>query len=354
MHSAPYQPVFELTRGDTVESIHIGAAAVVNPAGDLVAWFGDPDLKTFLRSTAKPLQILSFLEHGGQAHYNLTPPEIAIMCASHSGTDEHVKLIQSIQKKTGVTETDLLCGVHPPMHEPTAEALRKRKELPTPNRHNCSGKHTGMVAYARMLDLPVFEYLNPAHPIQQAILEVVSEMCGLPVQQIGLGTDGCSAPNFALPLRNVAWAFARLCDPEAGGVQPAARAAACRTVTSAMMSNPDLVGGPARFDTLLMQTGKGRIVVKGGAEAFQGIGLMPGALGPGSAALGIALKIADGDPRSRAYPAVALEVLHQLGALDSQELALLANFGPVYTVLNWRKLEVGQAHPCFQMEYATS
>jgi len=347
---ASYLPVFELTRGNTVESIHDGAIAVVDASGNLVAWYGDPDAVTFLRSTAKPFQALPFIQHGGQAAFNLTPQEVALICASHSGTEEHVRVVQSIQAKTGVLESDLLCGAHFPYHEPTAEAMREHKEQPSPNQHNCSGKHTGMVAYAHWLGLPTADYINPLHPIQQEILHAFAEMCELRVEQVELGIDGCSAPNFAVPLRSAALGLARLCDPVAGKVSPPERASACQTIVSAMVSNPDMVGGPGRFDTRLMDVGNRRILVKAGAEGYEGIGLLPGALGPGSPAIGIAIKISDGDSKSRARPAVTLEVLRQLGALSQPELDRLAEFGPTSPVENWRKIEVGQARPCFQLE----
>jgi L-asparaginase II len=356
MSFLPYAPFFELTRGNVVESLHNGAIAVVNVYGELLARFADPEAVTFLRSTAKPFQALPFLEQGGQSTYGLTLREIAILCASHSGTDEHVSIVKSVQSKAGISESELLCGVHIPSDEPTATALRERKEQPTPNRHNCSGKHTGMLAFARMQARIGGEagdgipYIDPVHPIQKEILRTVAEMCHLPVDQIALGIDGCSAPNFAIPLKNVAFAYARLCDPESGAVKPEKRANACRTITEAMISNPDMVGGPGRFDTMLMEVGQGRIVSKGGAEAYQGIGLMPGALGSASPAIGIALKIADGDARGKVRAAVTLEVLRQLGALSPAELEALSEFGPRFPVLNWRKIHVGQGYPTFVLE----
>ncbi len=233
---------------------------------------------------------------------------------------------RSIQKKAGVDESELLCGVHPPYHAPTAERIHDQKEPLTSNRHNCSGKHTGMLSYVKLKQrsgelLPEgLAYIDLAHPIQKEILHTFAQMCDLPVDRVQIGIDGCSAPNFAVPLRNAALAFARLCDPETGNVQPPARAAACHTITSAMLASPEMVGGPGRFDTALMQTTHGRIVSKAGAEAYQGLGLMPGALGPGSPALGIALKISDGDDRKKVRTAVALELLRQLGALSPAEL----------------------------------
>jgi L-asparaginase II len=351
----PYLPIFELTRGNTVESIHNGAVAVVDVKGNLVASYGDPAVITFLRSTAKPFQALPFFEHNGPALLNLTSQEKALICASHSGTDEHVAVVRSIQKKAGVDESELLCGVHEPYHKPTAERLHDQKEPLTSNRHNCSGKHTGMLSYVKLKQrsgekLPEgLLYIDLAHPVQKEILSTFAEMCELPVDQVQIGIDGCSAPNFAVPLRNAALAYARLCDPDSGGVLAPARAAACHTITSAMMASPEMVAGPGRFDTALMRTTRGKIVSKAGAEAYQGMGIMPGALGPDSPALGIAMKIADGDDRRQVRTAVALEVLRQLAALSSDELEVLVDFGPTYKLYNWRKILVGQAYPTFQL-----
>ena len=356
MTNPVYQPIFELTRGDTVESIHNGAVAVVDVYGNLIASYGDPNALTFLRSSAKPFQALPFFEHQGPSMFQLTSQEKAVICASHSGTDEHVAVVRSIQKKAGVDESELLCGVHEPYDKPTADRLHDLKELPTSNRHNCSGKHTGMLSYVRLKQrsgeqiLEDLEYINPDHPVQKEILRTFAEMCDLPVDQVHLGTDGCSAPNFAVPLRNAALAFARLCDPESGAVKPSERALACHTITTAMMASPEMVGGPGRFDTVLMQAVGGKIVSKAGAEAYQGMGLMPGALRPGSPAMGIALKIADGDDRRTVRTAIALEVLRQLGVLSNGELVMLAEFGPTYTLYNWRKITVGRAYPTFRLE----
>ena len=351
-----YQPVFELTRGNIVESTHFGAVAVVDSNGRLLAWYGDPKCVTFMRSSAKPLQALPFIEHGGDQTFHLTSKEIAIICASHEGTDEHIEVIKSIQAKVGVSESDLLCGTHLLSHLPTVEAMRIRGETVSPNRNNCSGKHTGMLAHARMRGLPIADYINPDHPIQKTILETISEMCGMEAGRVVVGTDGCSAPNFAVPLSNTALGFARLCDPRNLSQE---RAAACRRITSAMMANPVMVSGTGRFDTIVMEVCSKRILVKSGAEGFMAMGIMPGALGAESPGIGIAFKVADGDLstrdsdgffRNRVRPAMALEILRQLGYVSEKELEMLAEFGPVKPVTNERKIVVGESHPAFTLK----
>jgi L-asparaginase II len=217
-----------------------------------------------------------------------------------------------------------------------------------------------MLAYARMKGyalLPDLPYIDPKHPVQQDILHAFAEMGDISVADVCLGIDGCSAPNFAVPLYNSALAFARLCDPSGLSEK---RAIACNAISAAMMAYPDMIGGPENFDTLLMEAVPGRLVCKGGAEGYQAFGLMPGALGPGSPALGISFKVSDGDlkghnrpvedPRGRVRPAVTLEILRQLGAISAEELSRLADFGPTFTVENWRKVIVGQASPCFQLQ----
>ena len=354
--SSPYIPLFELVRGGSLESLHFGAAAIVNAQGQLVARLGDPYTSAYLRSSAKPLQALPFVEHGGPKRFDLTSAELAIICASHSGTDEHVAVIQSIQTKISVSEADLLCGIHPCDHMPTFEAMLRRDEEPSPNRNNCSGKHSGMLAYARLQGWPIADYINPAHPVQQSIVQTFSEMCGLPAEQIIIGVDGCSVPAFAVPLYNAALAYARLRDPTA---LPANRAAACRAISSAMMAHPEMVGGPNSFDTLMMKATSGKILSKGGAEGYQAAGVMPGALGRGSPGLGIVLKISDGDlgvhtrtasgAGGRVRPAVMLEILRQLGVLVPKELTDLAELGPIFAVRNHRRIVTGEGRPCFEL-----
>jgi L-asparaginase II len=361
MINTSYQPMFQLTRGDIVESLHFGAIAVMESTGRMAAWYADPELVTFTRSSAKPFQALPFLENGGMSFFGLTLQEVALLCASHSGTDEHVAVVRSIQLKTGVSEADLMCGVHTAYDRKTADTMRARGEVPTPIRHNCSGKHTGMLAYARMLGISTgadgVPYLDPAHPVQCKILNTLAEMADLKPEDIHVGIDGCSAPNFALPLRSTALAFARLCQPD--GLEEK-RAETCHLISKAMLTYPNMIGGPDNFDTTLMQAAQGRVICKGGAEGFQAFGIMPGAIKPGSPALGVALKVSDGDlkghnypagdPRGHVRPAVTLEILRQLGVFEAQDLENVTEFGPEFSVENWRKLKVGLASPCFKLE----
>jgi L-asparaginase II len=342
-----YAPLVEVTRGKTVESIHYGAVAVVDANNRLIASCGNPDAVTFLRSSAKPFQALPFMEQNGAEMYGFTTEEVALMCSSHSGTDRHVQVVSSMQAKVGVGEQDLLCGTHFPMYEPLAAEMVRRGEKPTPNRHNCSGKHTGMLAQARLRGLPVTDYIDFDHPVQVLNLKVFSEMCSIPVSEIALGVDGCSAPVFAVPLRQAAFGYARLVDPKDLSRN---RAAACKQIVGAMTTNPFMVSGPDRFDFALMEAGQGRILTKGGAEGYQAIGLLPDVLSPGSPGVGITIKISDGDLTGRAAASVATAVLSQLGVLNANQLKTLARYNtrPVH---NWRGFEVGEIRAGFRLDW---
>ena len=344
-----YQPVFETTRGGIVESTHFGAVVVVDSSGHLLLWSGDPQTVTFMRSSSKPLQALPFIEADGDQIFHLTSRELAIICGSHDGSDEHISVIQSIQTKVGIQESDLLCGIQPPLDETMADQLKIDHQTPTANRHNCSGKHTAMLAYASMLGLSGRDYIEFDHPVQQRIYSVVADMCDLPASQVVVGRDGCSVPAFAVPLFNTALAYARLCDPQD---MPVHRAAACRRITAAMTTNPEMVAGPKRFDTRLMQVGNKNIISKAGAEGFQAIGIMPGALGADSPGIGIAIKISDGDQKNRVRPALSLEILKQIHILTEKELESLSDFGPVLSVKNWRNLLVGESRPACILQKA--
>jgi L-asparaginase II len=342
-----YQPLVHATRGELVESIHSGAIAIVDNQGQLFASFGDPELVAYLRSSSKPIQALPLIELGGAEHFNLTKHEISLMCASHRGMDIHVEVLKGLQKKIGVSESNLLCGTHPITDRPTAESLILRGEQPGQNRHNCSGKHTGFLAHAILREKSIENYIDITHPVQQLVLKTFAEMVHVPEEEVSIGIDGCSVPVFGVPLRNAGWGFASLCDPSK--LEPA-RANACKQIVDAMTYAPEMVSGPGQFDTELMKVGKGKIIAKAGAEGYQSIGILPGAFAENSPALGIVFKIADGDSLNRARPLVGIEILKQLGVLDEEQIQSLSGF---YTrpIQNWRKLEVGQLKPIFKLNF---
>lgn len=343
MQNNSFMPLVEVTRGTVVESIHFGSVVITDRKGNIQFSFGDPELVTYLRSTAKPLQVLALLENPASAQFNLTSQEIAIMCASHSGTNQHVAVLKELQKKINIQESDLQCGVHLPFDRITSNHIIRGEEEMSPLRHNCSGKHSGMLALAKILAAPQDTYLDTNNPTQDLILCTCAEMFSYPREKFAMGVDGCSAPVFAVPMRNAAKAYATLCQPDD---LPAARKAACQKITNAMMTHPFLVAGPERFDTALMQAFPGKLIAKTGAEGFFGVGILPNALYKSSPALGIMVKISDGDLKDRARSIVILSILHHLGfRIESNTL----NEFDQRDIFNWRKIPIGSIRPTPQL-----
>jgi len=306
----------EVTRGDRVESAHRGTIVIAAPDGTLVASVGDPDQLIFLRSSAKPFQLAPFVASGRFDEYGLGPEALAIMAASHSGEDRHVRLVQQILRRAGLTSSVLQNQVHAPFDAETAQRLVRDGEKPTVLRGNCSGKHAAMVLFAKASGWPVESYWHPDHPVQRLALETMSALSDVPVERVATAVDGCGVVTFAIPLRGLATAFARLADPSAVA-DPPLRAALAR-IRDAMISHPELVAGDRRrIDTALMRTFPMQIVSKAGAEGIIAFGLLPGAL-PASAPfgdgpMGIAGKIEDGNAARRGGDAASIALLRLLG-----------------------------------------
>ena len=330
-------PLVNITRGSQLEVVYRGAIAVVDARGQLVASAGDPNLTTFLRSSAKPFQLLPLVESGAADRFGFSERQLAVMAASHNGEDLHVEAVTSILARLGLDMNALQCGTHAPSYPPAARALEDAGRQPNALHNNCSGKHSGMLAQCLDCQLPVKSYLDPQHPIQITIKQTLAELAGIEPNSIGAATDGCSVPTFAIPLAASAWAFARLADPSALS-EP--RRSALSRIAAAMMTYPEMVAGTRRLDTEIMRACKGRVVVKGGAEGYYGLGILP--LG-----LGIALKLEDGDA-GRGRNAVVVQVLKQLGALDGAALASLERHAAGPTK-NHRGLIVGEMQTSFQL-----
>jgi len=314
---APAPPALvEVTRGGRVESVHRGSIAIVAPDGSSIASVGDPDQFAFTRSSAKPFQLAPFVASGRFDEYGLGTDALAIMAASHNGEDRHVRLVQEILRRAGLTSAVLQNQVHAPYDVETAHRLLRDGEKPTALRGNCSGKHAGMVLFAKASGWPMDTYWHPDHPVQRLALETVSALSDVPIEDVATAVDGCGVVCFGMPIRGLATAFARLADPSAVA-DPPLRSALLR-IRDAMMEHPELVAGERRrIDTALMRSFPKRVISKGGAEGVLAMGLPPGALPKaspfGDGPLGIAAKIEDGNLARRAGDVTSIAVLRQLG-----------------------------------------
>ena len=286
--------VARVYRNQMVESVHYGDWVIVNQEGKIIASQGDPGLKTFFRSAAKPIQALPVVEQGAADHFGFNDEELAVMCASHNGEPEHLAAVSSILAKIGLDQTALQCGVHPPRHPGQLHLLIRTGAEPSELHNNCSGKHAGMLTLCVYHGWDLDGYTAPGHPLQQMVLSYISEFCDAAEDTINLGIDGCGVPVFGLSITQMALGWARLADPSRFSPQ---RVKAVERIRKAMGSHPHLVAGSNRLCTDLLKAFRSHgLVAKSGAEAVYCIA-MP------DRGWGLA-KIADGSSRPRLSHAI--------------------------------------------------
>ncbi|MGV3682401.1 MAG: asparaginase [Acidovorax sp.] len=330
-----FVPLIEVTRGGLVECQHWGAVAVANRDGKLLAQVGDPGAVVFTRSTIKAFQALPFMQSGGARALGWGPADLALLCASHNGEPMHVEQVERMLASVGQDYHALRCGCHRPLFAELGLGALPASFVPDERHNNCSGKHAGFVAYCVQQGLPLDDHLNAGHPLQVAVRERVAQAVGLVPGDLAAGTDGCSAPNYALPLANLARGYARL----AGGAPDTDLDESLTALADAMVARPELGSGTGRHDLDFMRVGAGDWVSKTGAEGVQVVGSR-------SRGEAFALKVMDGS--MLAQVAASVEVMDQLGWLsDAQREALAPRRSA--RIVNARGLEVGGRRPAFRL-----
>ncbi|MEX3949037.1 asparaginase [Paraburkholderia sp. EG287B] len=356
--SAP-QSAVKVLRGGVIETTHIAHIAVVDTQGRLLYALGDPHRITLVRSAAKPAQALAVAETGALERFGFDDADLALMCASHSSEDRHIERTRAMLAKVSATESDLRCGGHVPISDAVYKAWIRRDFTPGAVCSNCSGKHAGMLAGARAIGAALADYHLPSHPLQQHVKRVVAEVCDLPETGVEWGIDGCNLPTPAFPLDRLARLFVKLADAQDHAALPGPAAADARSqalahIYRAMTSYPELVAGEGRFCTALMRAFEGALVGKLGAAGSYAIGVRASAATAphtGGPALGIAVKIEDGDPT--ALHATVVEVLRQLGIGTPEQLAQLTKFDAP-RIVNTMGVETGYVAPQFTLQRAAS
>lgn len=322
----------EVLRGDTVESLHRGAVVVIDADGKAVLALGDVDRPVFPRSAVKAIQALPFVESGAADAYGFDDRELALACSSHSGEAAHVALAEAMLAKAGLGETALECGAHWPSSQDAMIGLARAGKVPTQLHNNCSGKHSAFLCTCRHSGISHAGYVGAGHAFQEMVRRTMEEVTGAAHGPQNRGTDGCSIPTYAVPLRSLAQGFARMATGNGLGRD---RAAAAKRLMSACMAEPFYVAGTGRACTRLMDAAPGRIFVKTGAE-----GVFCAALE--ELGLGIAIKCDDG--ASRAAEVVVSQVLASLLRKDEGLSARLASLARP-ELHNWRGTHVGRLRP---------
>jgi L-asparaginase II len=328
----------EALRGGIAESFHRGAFAVVDAAGGLHSAAGDIERPVFPRSAVKVLQALPLVASGAADRWQLSDAQLALACASHSGEPEHVAAAAAMLEQAGLDAAALECGTHWPYREPVQQAMARRDEAPSALHNNCSGKHAGFVCLgcwmaerdgAGARDF-VRGYVQREHAVMREVTAAIEAATGADLASLPVGTDGCSIPTYAIPLRKLAHAFARI---GTGVGLSAGHARAAQRLRAAVAKTPFMVAGSGRFDTRVMERLGERVFCKVGAEGIYCAALP-------EAGLGVAIKMDDGNT-ARAAEVVMAALIGRLARLDDDERAFVAGLADTRLV-NWNGLVVGR------------
>ena len=255
--------IVEITRGNIVESVHAGAFVVSDSSGDVFCQSGEVDKPVFPRSAIKALQALPMVASGAAEDFGFSPAEIALCCASHGGEVEHVAAAASMLAKIDASEEEYECGAHWPTYQRATNTMIAACERPRQIHNNCSGKHAGMLAFARKLGAEPAGYVNPEHPVQNEIAKTIGRLCDVNLDKAPCGIDGCSVPTWAIPLRYLALGFARFGD---GSWLEEPFASAALQIIKSVRAHPFMVAGTGKFCTDLMKAVP-RVFLKTGAVA---------------------------------------------------------------------------------------
>jgi L-asparaginase II len=320
-------PLIVATRNDQLENLHLGAIAHVDAHGRVLSHVGNPQWLSFTRSTLKALQALPFVEGGGVQAFGFNTQQTALLCASHNGEDAHVAQVSGMLDAIRLPYKALGCGCHLPALYTTGGQTPPAEPVFDERHNNCSGKHSGMLAHCVQHGLATDTYLDFDHPLGDAAMP--------------WGTDGCSAPNYAMPLAALATGYARMaaaCAGRSAGVSDTT-AQAMATLGGAMAAEPYMVAGQGRNDLAFMQAGRGDWITKVGADAVQVVA----SISRGEA---FALKIADAS--LVALHATTVAVLDQLGWLDDAQRDALQVWRSA-EIRNVRGLLVGERRSVFHV-----
>ncbi len=296
-------------RNGFVESRHAGAAIVLDPDGVAVRTLGDVDAPILPRSSMKPLQALGCVTAGAP----LEGERLALATASHTGTDRHVAVVRDILDAAGLSESALGCPAAWPGDSATRDELVRELGQPQRIRMTCSGKHAAMLLACTTNGWDTASYLDPAHPLQVHIREVVERLTGTKVGAPAI--DGCGAPVYAMSLTALARAAHRI--GTASERSPFALHRSAGALVRAVRENPWAINGPGQQDTIAIE--RLGVFTKFGAE---GVMIM---VAPSGAT--VALKVLDGS--GRAATAVALTLLERVGALSAADVAQTMNQLPL-------------------------
>lgn len=331
-----YGVLIEETRNGLVENIHHGIICGVNDQLESVYFIGDENQPVYYRSASKPIQAIPLFSTDIIEKYHINQEEAALFTASHRGEKYHIQALESLKKKLSIEESDLFCPATYPLNiEPREDMVRQRKEK-SQLYHNCAGKHIGYVAVCRELGFPIAGYWEINHPLQQMILNILSNLSEIPESEIMVGTDGCGVPVFALPMKNMAISYLKLACPDLIDHQETQHAV--RKLTKAMNAHPRMVASEDFICSILLKDPN--IIAKGGAQGVYCIGLK-------KERMGFALKVYSGV--ESVWPNIVASILDQINYSNKETIRALRTLS-ASVIKNDKGMDVGELKETFVLK----
>ncbi len=292
------QVLVEEYRGGVIENLHRGFICGVSHNGEVIYSVGDPNHITFMRSTAKPIQAIPVFKFELDRKYGLEDKEATIFCASHMAESFHIQALDSIIRKTGISEDLLICSASP------------RRIY-----HNCAGKHLGLLMLCKEFGYNMEDYWSVHNPVQELIKKYIAVISEYPIEDIKIGIDGCGVPVFALPFKFIANAYLKLACPDlAKNLQIRC---AIERITRLMNAHPEMISGTNGLCSQLLKDDN--IVAKGGAMGVYCFGLK-------RERLGFAIKVEDG--ASAEWPIIIVSILEQINYENRDTIQRLKKMYP--------------------------
>lgn len=329
-------PLVEEYRGGVLENVHYGAVSVVDEKGNILYSAGNPEHLTFLRSAAKPFQAIPVMKRRIEEVYGLAGHEAALFAASHRGEAFHIDALESMLRKTGISEEALHCCSTYPLNEDAKAERHRAHEAKRRIFHNCSGKHTGLIALSKHMGWDERTYYSPEHPVQKEIVQTLAYFAEVPEASIPQGIDGCGLPIFALPLHKIAYSFLKLACTDL--IDDADTRDAAARMARLMNEYPDTIADTKFVCSALLKDSN--LSAKGGAKGVYGIGLR-------KERLGISLKVSDGS--EQVWPCIIASILERLGYSDKATINRLYELVP-NTIVNDGGTEVGERRAVFELK----
>lgn len=323
-------------RGGILECEHRGHICIISTSGNVKYYAGDANFVTFLRSSAKPIQAIPLVKRGIEEKFDLTEKETTIFTASHRAEDFHVEALESIMKKVGVDEEELVCLPAWPLNNEVKEGLLKENKGKRRVYHNCSGKHLNILTLCKALNFNSTDYYEISNPAQQEILKHISLMADYPMGDIKIGVDGCGVPVFAMPIKNLAKIYLKLACPNLIDDIPVREAV--KKITRIMNENPKMVSGTNLICSILNEDKN--IVAKGGAKGTYCFGLK-------EEGLGIAIKVMDGSEEP--WPCIVAAILEKINYKNKQTIEKLYEKFPL-NIKNDNNRIVGHSKAVFELK----